>query len=330
MTQSINLLFCAWKQKGKLSDLTSILTTHAVLRSDLYNDDSWIEFIELDIDKPNETEQDLETAFLIDHSASSSDSTHLINDFRDDDSGRASCCEQDLPDPDTVEFRNLMLSSASVLDPTATPQTGAAFQDSWSGTPDLYAQVRQVTLSGEVVLTPEEQSHRREVMNKRYKPKCDQTTKEPEFHVRVLGDSDERGNTSEPDNNNMSTNQSTDRSTSTSLPLDDVNGAPRQPLMGYQEPQVAPATAPELTGPPSSALASPPEYTVVDGTDPQNSLLLRSNTPMAPSSSHMKQMPSLEGYLSPDLLDSIAFWMTMEQLWLQIMESSAQNLDTIQ
>lgn len=309
-------------KKGNLAELTSILTSHAVLRSDLYNDDSWVEFIELDIEKPNEGEQDLETAFLIDHSASS-DSTHLANDFRDDDSGRASCCEQDLPDSDTVEFRTPVLSSSSLssssaVDPAATVQTEAqpqqvktASQESWPGTPDLYAQVRQVTPSGEVVLTPEEHSQREEAVTKQDEPKCDQTKKGPKFHMLVLDDSDKNDNTSEPDTNNMTSSQSTaHHSPSISTVVDDVNSTSHQPLVGHRAPQqVAPAAAaPQSSGVQSAAPTSPPpEYTVVDGTDPQNSLLLRSNVPVGPSTPQVKQMPTPEGYLSPDLLDSIAF-----------------------
>ncbi|XP_062411241.1 growth hormone receptor b isoform X2 [Sardina pilchardus] len=295
-------------QKGKLSELTSILTSHAVLRSDLYNNDPWVEFIEVDLEKPSAIEQDLETAFLIDNSPS--DSTHLISDFHDDDSGRASCCEQDLPEPESVEFRTPMLSSSSNLDPTATPRTEtqsqvvvATSQDSWPGTPDLYAQVKQVTPLGEVVLTPEKQNQKGEAINKQDKMKRDQTRKEPDFHLLVL--EDEKGNTTEP-GVNMSMNQSTEDHSPSLSPTEDVNFAPRQPLMDYQESQVASATAPESSVPQSSAQPSP-EYTVVDGTDPQNSLLLRSNAPLAPSSSNIKQMPSPEGYLSPDLLDSIPF-----------------------
>lgn len=291
------------KQKGKLSELTSILTSHAVLRTDLYNDDAWVEFIELDIEKPNETEPDLEKAFLIDHSASP-DSAHLTNDFRDDDSGRASCCEQDLPEPDSVEIRTTMLSSSSIFNPIATAQSAAqpqetvsTSQDSWPRTADLYAQVKQVTPSGEVVLTPEEQSQRGEAVNKQDKPKCDQAGHEPDFHLLVLEDSNEKDNASEP-GFDMCTNHSTGEHSPTISPHEDNQDD--------QEPQGAAATAPESSGPQTSALPSP-EYTVVDGTDSQNNFLLRSNASMAPSSSNIKQMPTPGGYLSPDLLDSITF-----------------------
>ncbi|XP_048114828.1 growth hormone receptor b isoform X1 [Alosa alosa] len=291
-------------QKGKLYELNSILTSHAVLGSDLYNNDPWVEFIEVDLEKPDAIEQDLDTAFLIDHSPSNS--THLTSDFHDDDSGRASCCEQDLPEPESVEFTTPMLSSSSILDPTATPRTEtqsqvATSQDSWPGTPDLYAQVKQVTPLGEVVLTPEKQ--RGETINKQDKMKCDLTRKDPDFHLLVL--EDEKGNTSEP-GVNMSMNQSTGDHSPSLSPTGDVNFAPRQPLMDYQEPQVASAAVPESSVPQSSALPSP-EYTVVDGTDPQNSLLLRSNAPLAPSSSNIKQRPSPEGYISSDLMDSMSF-----------------------
>lgn len=311
-------------QKGKLAELTAILSNHSALRADPYNDDAWVEFIELDIEKPNEGEQDLETTFLINRSPSS-DSTHLANDFRDDDSGRASCCEQDLPDSDTAEFRTPVQSSLSsspsspsAVDPAV--QTGAqpqqmktqVSQESWPGTLDLYAQVRQVTPAGEVVLTPEE---REEATKVDTIPKCDhQTKKKPEFQLLVLDAGDD--NASEPHTHNMTTiSQSPGPHTPSIAPApEDVNSS----LLGHREPQVAvnmPAAGavPESPGllstPPPVSPLPPAEYTVVDGTDPQNSLLLRSNVTMPPaaSSSQMKQMPSPEGYLTPDLLDSIAF-----------------------
>lgn len=197
-----------------------------------------------------------------------------------------------------------MLSSSSIFDSTATAQsttqpqeTVATSQDSWPGTPDLYTQVKQVTPSGEVVLTPEDQSQKGEAINKQDKPKCDQMEQEPDFHLLVLEDSDEKSNSTEPD---------TDMSTSHSTGEHSPAISPKEDNQGDQEPQGAAAIAPESSVPQTSPLPSP-EYTVVDGTDPQNSFLCRSNAPMAPSSSNIKQVPTPGGYLSPDLLDSITF-----------------------
>lgn len=63
----------------------------------LYGDDSWVEFIELDIDEAEERPEGSDTDRLLgdDHLKS-----HSCLGVRDDDSGRASCCEPDIPETD--------------------------------------------------------------------------------------------------------------------------------------------------------------------------------------------------------------------------------------
>lgn len=63
----------------------------------LYGDDSWIEFIELDIDDAEERIEGSDTERLFnDHHLKSQGCLGV----RDDDSGRASCCEPDIPETD--------------------------------------------------------------------------------------------------------------------------------------------------------------------------------------------------------------------------------------
>uniref|UniRef100_A0A8D0HIV4 Growth hormone receptor n=1 Tax=Sphenodon punctatus TaxID=8508 RepID=A0A8D0HIV4_SPHPU len=84
-------------KKGKLDEVNSILASHDSYISELYNDDSWVEFIELDIDDPDEKTGGSDTDKLLsdDHLKS-----HSCLGVKDDDSGRASCCEPDIPETD--------------------------------------------------------------------------------------------------------------------------------------------------------------------------------------------------------------------------------------
>ncbi|XP_077203168.1 growth hormone receptor [Paroedura picta] len=84
-------------KKGKLDEVNSILACHGSYMPSLYGNDSWVEFIELDIDDAEERTGGSDTDRLLgdDHLKS-----HSCLGVRDDDSGRASCCEPDIPETD--------------------------------------------------------------------------------------------------------------------------------------------------------------------------------------------------------------------------------------
>ncbi|XP_010015445.1 PREDICTED: growth hormone receptor [Nestor notabilis] len=84
-------------KKGKLDEVNSILASHDNYKIQLYNDDLWVEFIELDIEDPDEKNRASDTDRLLseDHLKS-----HSCLGAKDDDSGRASCCEPDIPETD--------------------------------------------------------------------------------------------------------------------------------------------------------------------------------------------------------------------------------------
>uniref|UniRef100_A0A8C8RAQ4 Growth hormone receptor n=1 Tax=Pelusios castaneus TaxID=367368 RepID=A0A8C8RAQ4_9SAUR len=84
-------------KKGKLDEVNSILACHDSYKAQLYNDDSWVEFIELDIDDPDEKADGLDTDRLLGDNHLKS---HNCLGVKDDDSGRASCCEPDIPETD--------------------------------------------------------------------------------------------------------------------------------------------------------------------------------------------------------------------------------------
>ncbi|XP_075595095.1 growth hormone receptor isoform X2 [Balearica regulorum gibbericeps] len=84
-------------KKGKLDEVNSILASHDSYKTHLYNDDLWVESIELDIEDSEEKNRNLDTDRLLseDHLKSQS-----CLGAKDDDSGRASCCEPDIPETD--------------------------------------------------------------------------------------------------------------------------------------------------------------------------------------------------------------------------------------
>ncbi|KAG8456671.1 hypothetical protein GDO86_002451, partial [Hymenochirus boettgeri] len=88
---------CDLLQRGKLDDVSSILACHDHYKQQLYNDDPWVEFIELDVDDPDEKNEGSDTDRLLgeDHIKA-----HSCLAVKDDDSGRASCCEPDIPETD--------------------------------------------------------------------------------------------------------------------------------------------------------------------------------------------------------------------------------------
>ncbi|XP_049719013.1 growth hormone receptor [Elephas maximus indicus] len=84
-------------KEGKLEEVNTILAIHDNYKPEFYNDDSWVEFIELDIDDPDEKAEGSDTDRLL-----SNDPQKSLNIFgaKDDDSGRTSCYEPDILETD--------------------------------------------------------------------------------------------------------------------------------------------------------------------------------------------------------------------------------------
>ncbi len=113
--------------------MTSILGAPPDLRPELYND-PWVEFIDLDIEEQNDRLMGLDTDCLM-HPSLSTNCTPLSIGFRDDDSGRASCCDPDLPsDPEASPFHPLIphqplskeLSGQTACEPSSPLQSPTA------------------------------------------------------------------------------------------------------------------------------------------------------------------------------------------------------------
>nr|DBA23699.1 TPA: hypothetical protein GDO54_014590 [Pyxicephalus adspersus] len=84
-------------QKGKLDEVSSILASHDSYKQQLCIDDPWVEFIELDLEEQEEKNEGTDTDRLL---GEEYPKTHSCLGVKDDDSGRASCCEPDIPETD--------------------------------------------------------------------------------------------------------------------------------------------------------------------------------------------------------------------------------------
>ncbi|XP_026153820.1 growth hormone receptor-like [Mastacembelus armatus] len=282
-------------KKGKLKELTSILGGPPDLRPELYNSDPWVEFIDLDIEEQNDRHAGLDTDCLMDHSMSSNCSPLSIG-FRDDDSGRASCCDPDLPsDPEVSPFHPFTPNQALSKEPSCptAPEQSSPIQDPTLGRETFYTQVSEVRSSGNVLLSPEEQT----VVEKTTNTDSDKNIMEEKmkennsFQLLAVG-GDDRGYTSELNMSKMNPRSSEGDENEPCKTGGDRSSSPSP--SPYCKSEATPVSPPP-----------PPVYTVVKGIDSQNSLLLTPNSTPAPQLIIPKTMPTPDGYLTPDLLGSV-------------------------
>ncbi|XP_006803526.1 growth hormone receptor-like isoform X3 [Neolamprologus brichardi] len=280
-------------KSGKLRELTSILGGPPDLRPELYNSDPWMEFIDLDIEEQSDRVTELDTDCLMNHHLTSNCSP-LSLVFRDDDSGRASCCDPDLPcDPEPSPFLplvpNLALSQETLC--AATSEPSSPIQSCNSGElpsfvtdrDTLYTQVSEVRSSGKVLLLPEEQTEGEKMPSKEKEDEIVVEKEKKEFQLLVMN-ADHRDYTSELNAGKTSQELST--------------GDLTEPCKTFPSP---PNESNTTSPPPIPA----PVYTVVEGVDRQNSLLLSPNSAPAPHLIIPKNMPTPDGYLTANLLGSI-------------------------
>lgn len=283
--------------------MTSILGGPPNLRPELYNNDPWVEFIDLDIEEQSDKLTDLDTDCLM-HRSLSSNCTPVSIGFRDDDSGRASCCDPDLPsDPEASPFHPLIpnqtlskeVSCQTASEPSSPVQSPASGEPPFAALSReaMYTQVSEVRSSGKVLLSPEEQTEvekttgkdtEKDIMAEKEKAK-------KEFQLLVVN-ADHGGYTSELNAGKMSPRLSIGDQSEPGLTGD---LSPLPPASPYHESDTTAV----------SPLPPAPVYTVVEGVDRQNSLLLTPNSTPAPQLIIPKTMPTPGGYLTPDLLGSI-------------------------
>ncbi|CAB1455488.1 unnamed protein product [Pleuronectes platessa] len=253
-------------KKGKLRELTSILGGPTDLRPELYNSDPWVEFIDLDIEEQSDRLTELDTDCL---------GRRL---------GPRQLLRPGLPiDSDVSPFNPLVPNQPLGKEASEPSSPTAAEAPSREA---LYTQVTEVRAYGKVLLAPEEQTDL-ETSTSKDSEKDFVVKKEKErndFRL-LLPDADSGGYTSELKAGKMSPS------------LSDGDLSERRHLVPspYYE------SNPSATSP----LPSPPVYTVVEGVDGQNSLLLTSNSTPLPQIIIPKPMPTPDGYLTPDLLGSV-------------------------
>ncbi|XP_051536357.1 growth hormone receptor-like [Myxocyprinus asiaticus] len=290
-------------QKGQLSKFTSILGTHPGLRPELYSSDPWVEFIEVDIEEPHESQEELLIA-----NSPVSDSPQMSSGFRDDDSGRASCCDPDLSDHDQTEIHHFSVSGHDGFHPlshahSSTPQPVAIVPQDTTWTNNLYSQVSDVTQRGEVMLSPEDQGMLCNTTCHNEALKDNENNKRKELQ-RLVVFPDERDYTSALVASVISAQHSqpiTDYSTFTEQSQEQHSAFRELKNMSTETDTSPPSTAFPILAKPTS-----PEYTMVDGVDWKNSLLLKPNTQIAPQAKALlKTWPTPEGYLTPELLDNL-------------------------
>ncbi|XP_068588515.1 growth hormone receptor-like isoform X2 [Cebidichthys violaceus] len=288
-------------KKGKLKDLTSILSGPPDLRPELYNNDPWVEFIDLDIEEHSDRLTDLDTDCLMERSLSSNCSPLSIG-FRDDDSGRASCCDPDLssesePSPFIPLIPNQTHSKEPLCPTTCEPSSEV--QSPATGEPrfvapgreTLYTQVSEVRSSGKVLLSPEEQTEMGKIPGKDI-GKDIMVGKEKKELLMVVNP-DHGGYTSELNAGKKSPILSSGDTSETCQTEEVLSSSPS--LSRYQKADTTPM----------SPLSPAAVYTIVDGVGRQNSLLLTPNSIPAPQLIIPKIMPTPDGYLTPELLGSV-------------------------
>ncbi|CAL8320844.1 unnamed protein product [Lota lota] len=269
-------------KKGKLSELMCALGAHADLKLNNNNQsDPWVEFIDLDMEEEN-------SCGAGGDSSPSSARTPLSSlGLRDDsDSGRDSCCCCDGPsDHGRASSCEPVFQQLGPHSPDNDPSVWVPREPVAPPLQSLYTQVSHVHRSGEVLLKAGEEEEQQQEEEEEQKQRREEKEKENtkiDFQLVMTADAAEAwGYTSERDAGKMSVG----------------------------EPSAAPSTLPsgEYQGcHPGAYTAAPPlSYTLVEGVDKQNSLLLRPNNAPTAWLCTPKSVPTPEGYLTPDLLRDI-------------------------
>ncbi|XP_036384129.1 growth hormone receptor-like isoform X2 [Megalops cyprinoides] len=256
-------------KKGKLDQLSSMLSSQHSYRPGAPPDDPWVEHIELDFEELSERRSQSDTQRLL-HQARTPCPYDL--GLKDDDSGRASCCEADLPDPDAPGHPRVDTAPPSTAPPPVHAQHS---ESSWAGK-DFYTQVREVTGEGVVMLAPGPEGRAEEG--------GEEWRKKEQFQL-VVGGIAGGDYTTETDARRISADLS-------------PGGAGVTPWEGVGQ------RSPAL--PADTQLVS--DYTLVQDVNEQQNLLLNpASLHPTPSKPHpLPAIPIPAGYLSPDLLASIA------------------------
>ncbi|XP_034728278.1 growth hormone receptor a [Etheostoma cragini] len=326
-------------KKGKLDELNFILSGGGMgglptYAQDFYQAEPWVEFIEVEAEDADTGEkkdnQGTDTQRLL----SQRISRHINMGFPDDDSGRSSCCNPDLPDQDTLMLMATLLpgqpedreASFNAVERAPTPERGESLlvqtqtegPQTWVNT-DFYAQVSNVMPSGGVVLSPgqqlriqesslatEEKTQKREIKHKWSEDVDDNNQKELQFQLLVV-DPEGSGYTTESIARQINTCPSfpVPGEGYQTIPPQPVETKPGATAEDNQSPYILPDS------PQSQFFAPVADYTVVQEVDSQHSLLLnpppRQSPPPCPPQHQLKAMAAMPvGYITPDLLGNLS------------------------
>ncbi|XP_077479344.1 growth hormone receptor b isoform X2 [Stigmatopora argus] len=275
-------------KKGKRDEIRSILGAPPELRPELYTNDPWVEFIDLDFEEHGDKLVTLDTDLLTDRSLFSNFAQLSIGS-RDDDSGHASSCDPELAsDADTSAAAAPAVGLGSV-------RSSATVGDTQSEVPvrePMYTQVSEVKPYGKVLLSPEDEMECNTAkVFKKGENKVDKND------VQLVVSSDRRGYTSELNAGQNSLPLATCNLSDPFSTREDISCVPFLSPKDYQKPFHESDTDPTSHLPPTAV------YTVVEDVDRQNSLVLTPNS--IPSLIILKNTPTPDGYLTPDLLGNI-------------------------
>ncbi|XP_041642523.1 growth hormone receptor a isoform X2 [Cheilinus undulatus] len=332
-------------KKGKLDELNFILSGGGMgglptYAPDYYQDEQWVEFIEVDAedadvgDKEDNQGSDTQRLLGVHQPVSHHMNIGCSNTigFPDDDSGRASCYDPDLPDQDALTLMITLLpgqpedgeSSFNVVEITPDAerpllQTQSGVPQTWVNT-DFYAQVSNVMPSGGVVLSPGQHLRIQEsnpaIEEETQKKGKEHKTDEEEVEGKKLKELQFQLLVVDPEGSGYTTeNNAGQISTPYSSPT---------PGEGYQtihpQPETEPAPVAEENQSPYIVPDSPQcpfftpvaDYTVVQEMDSEHSLLLnppppRQSPPPSLTQQHpLKALPAMPvGYITPDLLGNL-------------------------
>ncbi|XP_062855568.1 growth hormone receptor a [Trichomycterus rosablanca] len=263
-------------KKGKLDQLNFLLSNQHMYKPDTYPDDSWVEFIQIDLDEALEKDESSDTHRLL--GPAHHGSAHCLRSAHkgDDDSGLEM-------ETDREERHPLVGRSDST--PTSESQINMEMRSeggkNWANM-DFYAQVSDVTPAGGVVLAPEQQ-----ITTPVKKKDEKHGEKKNNLHVQLIVVEPDGGYSSE-----SAARQVSPESPSTPDPDQPYHVLPSEP----EKERPLPSTFPPLS-----------EYTVVQEVDEQHSVLLNpSSAPASQPQNPSKCPPVPIGYLTPELLDNFS------------------------
>ncbi len=313
---------CHW-QNGKLDLLNSLLSGQDMYKPDFYHEDPWVEFIQLDLDDPAEKNESSDTQHLL--GLSRSGSSHVLNFKSDEDSGRASCYDSEIPNSEDLasllpghsgrgDNHPLVSRSSSSIPDHGVQQTSEVEETpiqtqpavpSWVNM-EFYAQVSDFTPAGGVVLSPGQLNSSPE------KKKEEEHKKKIQFQL-VSDGAYTSENTARQLSADVPPSPGPEQGYQT-FPTQAVEGNlwnGGEYLVSTSDSQM-PYLLPEA--PPAPILSPVSDYTVVQEVNAQHSLLLNppSSQPAICPHSPNKNLPAMPimpmGYLTPDLLGNLTPW----------------------